>query len=392
MNGPMTRRSPGIDEMALADGTVHYRVRVETARDAEGRRRWLVATFATLAEAERQRARWLLDGRQLATMTLAEYLREEWLPDYGRRFAASSYRQRRVICEKWLIPYLGGVALAELAVRTLERAFAAMARDGCSAQRQAAALAVLQAALSTAVRWGYLPQHQAGHVRLGGRRGEERPRAPIFPREELARLLAARDDAYGVLWRILAGTGMRISEARALRWSDVDLERRVIAVRRTLARGDHGEYESAPKSAAGRREVLIPRWLATELARWRAECQRARWEHGAHLRPGDYVVGRVDGSPLPSGSITGQWRKTLALAQIDHGTPHHLRHTATTEQLMAGVPLKTVSARLGHSTLGLTADLYGHVLLEHQAAAAEALEGVYAPPVEPESWRTPRDA
>jgi integrase len=146
---------------------------------------------------------------------------------------------------------------------------------------------------------------------------------------------------------------------RALQWGDVDWEAPALAIRRTWARGDAGEYLDTPKSAARRRVVVVGAGLAAELRSWRVEQTWERWRLGLPDHPAGWVLARADGLPLPVGSLYGHWRAAIAAAGLPYVKIHALRHLAVSEQLAARVLLKVVSARIGHSSLGLMSDLYG---------------------------------
>jgi integrase len=94
------------------------------------------------------------------------------------------------------------------------------------------------------------------------------------------------------------------------------------------------------------------------------------------LRPnGDsFVVAQVDGSPLQPRSLTHEWVRVLGKTALPRIRFHDLRHTHATQMLSAGVHAKVASERLGHSTIGITLDLYSHVMPGMQADAAEQVD------------------
>jgi integrase len=351
-----------------------YRVRVELPPDAStGVRRWRSETAPTRKAAEARLRELLADPAEAAATTpLADYLREQWLPYYARTYRASSFRQRETQVRLWLVPHLGGVRLGELTPGIIERGLSAMAAAGASPGRVREVGECLSSALTQAVRWDLLPRNPAARVRLPVR---ARVRREIWTPAQAAHFLETTEGAWGVLWQILARTGMRLGEAMALSWRDVLWEVPAIRVERTVVRIKGGEVIGPPKSAAGVREVVIGSALLAVLRAWQRE-------QAKHLLPvgratEDWLLTRPDGRRLASGSVQDQWRRAVAAAGLPATVRHDLRHLATSVQLAAGTPLKTVSARLGHSSIAITADLYGHVLREHQGEAAAVLDAAF---------------
>lgn len=362
-------------------GDQRYRLRVEKAPDPEtGKRRWHSEVCqGTRKDCEKRLAKLTLEPGEMASRELMrEYITERWLPYYQATYRASSYRQRRVIMERWWLPVLGDVPLAALSGGQIQREIAGLRGKGLSAQRARDILAVLKAALAQAVRWELLPRNPAEHIRLAAVRETER--AAIWTPAQYRCFLAKQEGMWRVFWLTLGGTGMRLGEARALRWSDVDWETPAIAVRRTWARGDAGEYLDRPKSDAGRREIKIGVVLLETLRSWRASQATARWGRDLPADGDGFVFAREDGTAVPAESIYYRWRAGIAAAGVPRAKIHDLRHLAVSEQLAAGVPMKIVSARIGHSSLKLTSDLYGHVRIGHQEEAARVLDALITGP------------
>jgi integrase len=234
----------------------------------------------------------------------------------------------------------------------------------------------LRAALNQAVRWEVLASNPAAGIRMAG--VERKERKPIWSLAQYQQFMATQSPPWSVLWALLAATGMRISEALALRWEDVAFApRAVIQIRRTVARGPSGYYEDSPKSAAGRRPIVMGPELSAMLAAWKEEQSSLPRRVGANEPR--YVVGTVTGQRRAYSGVKQRLEAEIARCGLPVITLHALRHMSATEQLAAGVPLKVVSARLGHAKVALTSDLYGHVLDEHQESAAAVVDVFAAP-------------
>ena len=95
---------------------------------------------------------------------------------------------------------------------------------------------------------------------------------------------------------------------------------------------------------------------------------------GIRLGADSFVVAQVDGAPLQPRSVTHEWMRIIQRTSLPRIRFHDLRHSHATQMLAAGVHPKIASERLGHSTIGVTLDLYSHVLPGMQADAAERVD------------------
>jgi integrase len=196
---------------------------------------------------------------------------------------------------------------------------------------------------------------------------------------EAAALIAAIPDGERALWATAFYAGLRRGELRALRWTDVDLDARVIRVQRGW---DAIEGEQAGKSAAAKRRVPILDALAVELIAHRDRTRRV----------GDALVfGRTAMLPFNPESIRrdtlAAWeaendRRTKVADEAGEGvtllspiTLHEARHTCASLMIAAGVNAKALSTIMGHATIAMTFDTYGHLMpggLDEAAAQANA--------------------
>ncbi|MFL5858700.1 MAG: site-specific integrase, partial [Solirubrobacteraceae bacterium] len=136
----------------------------------------------------------------------------------------------------------------------------------------------------------------------------------------------------------------------ALDWSAVDLECRVLHVRRSWD-ADAGQYVE-PKSNAGVRTVPMVERLALLLT-----------DHRVLMNQSDGLLfpGRVAGKPLAHGPLTKRWRDRWDKAGLTPLGLHEARHTAASLFIAAGLNAKTVATYLGHANIAVTFDRYGHL-------------------------------
>jgi integrase len=229
---------------------------------------------------------------------------------------------------------------------------------------------VLSEMLSEAVAWGVIASNPAQSCRPP-RPG--RPKLTIPTAEETRRIREAVRGSVAEGPTVLTiGAGMRLGEVLAVRWTDVDLDGGRIRVSATMYRGERTE----PKTTRSRRTVALPGFAVTYLREHRKAQAARRLESVAWLDEG-YVFDRGGGMPMSVESVGHRFAKIvdgLGLGQVRF---HDLRHAYATRLLEAGVNPKIVSEALGHASVGITLDLYSHVLPSMSRTAADAIEAVF---------------
>lgn len=159
-------------------------------------------------------------------------------------------------------------------------------------------------------------------------------------------------------------TGLRASELRGLRWDDVDLDRAVLRVRQ---RADRWNVIGSPKSDAGKREVPLAPMVVNALREWKLACPRLKenkddegrlWLVFPNTKRG------VDSLPNMHRRGLGVLKLAAGLA-VDGSHPkyglHSLRHAAASLFIEQGFTPKRVQALMGHSSIQVTFDTYGHL-------------------------------
>lgn len=268
-------------------------------RDTEGRQRKRAAR--TMAEAKQLRAALVADVqrgefRELSRMPFADYARS-WLSTYAGRTGGgvrdSTMREYRRQVEQRIIPYFGRRTVSSIDPRSVKAFVQSVADEGVSRDTVRLALAPLRAMLQDATEEGLIRSNPAAGIRLprpavvDEDTGDEQAKA--LTEVELRALLAHVATARALVVRTLAESGLRVGEALALRWQDVDFGRCRVQVRRTVYEGRFGP----PKSRYGRRDVPISRDLAQVLWRARQRCRRRARLPGRRRRPSAPVRGRA---------------------------------------------------------------------------------------------------
>jgi integrase len=232
--------------------------------------------------------------------------------------------------------------------------------------------ATLHRALKDAVRWQRLSVNPVDAA--DPPRGKSAPRElPAWNAEQLAGFLThMKAERLFALWRLLSMTGCRRGEALGLTWDDLDLEANTITIRRALVPLAGKVQVSEPKSARGRRRIALDPGTIEALKEHAA--RQADEQSGCQdwVESG-YIFTTEDGQPLDPHRISKAFERHLRAAALPRIPLHGLRHTYATLALSSGVNPKIVSARLGHSTVAITLDIYSHVLPQADQDAADRI-------------------
>ena len=138
-------------------------------------------------------------------------------------------------------------------------------------------------------------------------------------------------------------------------------------------------YVDEPKSKSSKRVIAMPDDLV-ELLR-----EHRKWQSRQAVLLGDKwvksncVICNPDGSRMRPDTLSTWFRDFIRRNDLPEITLHSLRHTHATLLIASGIPLKAVSARMGHSGVGITGDLYAHVIQSVDAKAAEVINDILSP-------------
>lgn len=298
----------------------------------------------------------------------------------------STIKRYRELAKLHIVPKFGNLKLSALTQAQVQT-FRLELLQTKSRAMAVKIIRALSAILTNAQSMGAVAQNVAAGVRLNQGKRIKREKPQIVPpeRADLKKMIAAATDDERPLILTAILTGLRSSELRGLRWQDIDLAAATITVRQ---RADQWGVIGPPKSDAGKRTVPIPPELVAELKRWKLRSPHSKQ---------DLAFPSSTGTPQRHNNMLRrmffplQVRAGLSKPQLDRagkpkvndeGEPqltgrysfHELRHAAASGWIANKIDLKRLQVWIGHESIQLTLDTYGHLLKDAERDAELALE------------------
>jgi len=343
-------------------------------------RKWLPLKAARKSDAEKELTE-LVGLRDKGMMpddskrlTVAQFL-DQWLAA-RTDLAAMTHQRYGDIVRTQIKPALGSIRLTSLKPLDVQTAYGTWEKTG-RLKRPGVGLSkrtilhhhrLIHRALKDALKWGLVARNVADAVNV------PRPVTVEMKTLDASQLGAFLQSAqtrtrYAVAFELLVYTGARRGEVLGTRWADVDFEGGSIAIRRSLEQTRKGLAFKSTKSGKERR-ISLPSATLEALRRHRVAQAKVRLAAGEQYKNGDLIFAEDDGSPIVPHKLGDSFRGIARSLGFQDVHLHTLRHSHATALLQASVHPKTASARLGHSTVGVTMDLYTHALpaLDRDAA------------------------
>jgi integrase len=327
---------------------------------------------AKLTQLQRDIAGGLQVAEESVTLTqLVTRWYEDVLRHQVQESAASNYFS---IARNHLLPTLGKKKLSDLMTVHVDHLLARKIEEGLAPSTVRRVRSVLAQALDQAMRWGYINRNVATLSRSPKvPRVEGRTLTPDQARNFLDVLKGHRNEA---LYALMLSTGLRRGEALGLKWTDLDESEGVLRVTRQLHRASAGLVLVDTKTALSRRSVNLATPMI-DLLKTRRDLQKIEFERLEEQAVSfEFIFTSEVGTPLDPRNLLREFKGLCKKAGLGDWHVHELRHSAASLMLAQGVPLRVVSRVLGHASIRMTADVYGHVLAPDRASAAEAIGAV----------------
>lgn len=275
----------------------------------------------------------------------------------GDRYKPSVVRTYEIALRLRILPELGGRKLSDVHRSDVQDFADRLLAAGTDPSTIRNTMMPLRAIFRRAVARGEVAVNPTSGLELPAVRGR---RERIASPDEAAKLIEALPERDRALWATALYGGLRRGELQALRWDDVELAKGVIRVERAW---DVREGEIEPKSRAGRRTVPIAVVLRDYLV-----------EHKQRGEGDGLVFGRRDGKAFDGSTVDARAKAAWRNGGLDPITLHEARHTFASLMIAAGVNAKALATYMGHASVTITYDRYGHLMPGNEDEAAARLD------------------
>jgi integrase len=307
-------------------------------------------------------------------LTVREHF-NQWLDSYVTpNLSPATVDLYRTVVKKHVLPSLGDIVLAELKPHTIQKIYSEKLKSGLSNRTVQIIHSILHKGLENAVKTGLILRNPMVAVECPK---SQRPEMITMNETDIHLLLEfARSSPYYSLFYTLLFTGMRRSEALALKWADVDLLLLKVSVNKSLSYLNTPKDGSRillkqPKTKKSRRNISITPSNAVVLREHHQKQDEMRQSLGQPLlKDDDFVFSDIRGKPYLPNSVTHAWIKLVRRCGLNGIKLHSARHSHASLLMKQGVHPKIVQERLGHASISITLDLYSHVVPGLQEAAA----------------------
>lgn len=370
----MAKRGQGEGSISKrSDGTWWARITVGKTPDGKQKRKAFYGK--TRKEVQEKLTTALNDINNNTYIEPSKIILSSWLDTWLMDYKKSSIRVGTYISYEQAIrtrikPALGMWALKEIRNDMVQKFINQLMEKGLSASTIENTYRVLKMALDQAVDNELISRNPANKVIIPRRIRKEARVLTVEEQEEFIKI--AREYSNGEAFILILATGLRIGEALALTWDDIDFENKMLMVNKTqVEHVVHADGKpvrqvnySTPKTETGNRTIpLIP--AAIDLLKEIQEKQKIQKKKlGKAYHDNNLIFCTFDGKVV---FISNMERRVKLIAKrigAEDVHPHTLRHTFATRGLEKGIELKVMQVLLGHSKIDMTANIYTHVLPE----------------------------
>ncbi len=309
------------------------------------------------------------------SMIVNEYF-NKWLEVAAKpRLRERTYIEYCNLLNRYVRPKWGNNKLVEVQPLDVQALYTSMQAKGLSPRTIRYTHNVLSSAFKQAIKWKMTVQNPITQAELP--RQVKKEMSALSPEQAKIFLEATAKHRLGVFFALMLISGTRPSEALALKWGDIDLEKGVITIQRTVfwrPKGN-GWYFSEPKTPRSNRSIPLPISFIANIKEHRLKQLEERLKEGSNYENNNLIFATSKGSPFMERNIRRYFKGILKETNLPLSlNVYSLRHSCASLLLAAGENPKVVAERLGHASVTLTLDTYSHVLPTMQQSATDKLE------------------
>ena len=286
---------------------------------------------------------------------------QDWIKSAeSRKLERATVKQYREHLELHIAPLIGGMKLSDVSVAVV-RAFEDKLRESDRSPKMTSmVIGSLGAILADAQERGLSARNAVRDLRRGRKKRADREKrnlkvgVDIPTSEEVGAIIAAAKGHWRPLFIVAAFTGLRASELRGLTWANVDLSANELHV---TQRADRFNTIGAPKSAKSQRTVPFGSFVGNTLREWKLACPPGELVFPNSKGNLDFLANIIQRGLIPAVTAAG----LTVDGKAKYSGMHLFRHFYASWCIDRGLPPKVIQERLGHSSITMTFDRYGHL-------------------------------
>lgn len=306
-------------------------------------------------------------------MTVEEYM-NYWYEEFCmKELSPTTYESYRRNLDKYILREFGKLKLEDLSPLHLQTFYNKCMKLDLSKKTILYLHRIIHSALNKAVMWQLLSKNVADNVKPPR---PEKYKANVLTLKQLNKLITVVKSTYIYIPIAIAiATGMGRGEILGLTWKNVDLKKKKINVSQAIYPTKEGLKVLPPKTENSLREITIPKRLAKILKKHKKSQNKNKKLLGKDYIVSDYVCTLENGKLISPSSLNHKFKDILEENNLPSVRIHDLRHTHASLLLSKGTSAKAISARLGHSTIQITMDLYTHLFDSINKQVASKVNG-----------------
>jgi integrase len=291
-----------------------------------------------------------------------------------RKLKETTFKEYTNCAKNRIIPVIGDYKVSQLNSIILQKYINDLSDDGLSPRYVEYISTILYGALEQARKWKVIPANPLIDVEKPRPRRTEMKTWTV---DEMHRFLNYVKLSNYRLYHIVntaIKTGCRRGEVLALKWSDLDEDKGYLRVERSLVYDREGYRFTTPKTNSSVRNIKVGESLIKELKEWKVHQNKLKMALRKSYQDEDLIFTTQKGKPIYPRTMTFEFNKAIEESGVTKIRFHDLRHTHATICLEAGMSLKEVQERLGHSSIKTTGDVYAHVTENMKEKSVELFE------------------
>lgn len=340
----------------------------------QGKRVW--KSFSRQKEAQKFEREVLLQRDQGVNVspekkTFGEFL-QEWLD--LQKVKPKTLETYKKIAHKHLFPSLGSIPLSKLQPLTIEKYFAE--KSYLATNSLIVHLTIIRKSLNDAVKWKLIPYNPANSVASIKR--ETTPKMDFDVCDVFVFLHKIKNSRYYVPAIIAMSMGLRLGEVLGLFWKDINIEKRYLAVNRTIQSVDGKIIFVPPKSKSSERTLIIPKFVVLELLKQKKKQAQNKLILGPAYEDHDLVFCKNNGKPYNPVTFSGNFSYHARKHNLANFSFHALRHINLTLLVGLDVNFKKISEWAGHTDTRMLDDVYTHVNIKMMEDIADKIDSFFS--------------